>query len=81
MEITVILFLTLFILALGEAAVAKLVIPDILFLISFILALRVVLVAKLVTPSVLSSLSLILALYTSFSTISFFTTSLSFYYI
>ena len=44
---------------------------------SFILVLRVVLVAKLVISCILSSIYFILALHTSFSTTSFFITSLS----
>ena len=72
-----ILPLTSFTLALKAEVVAKLVIVDISFLTSFILESRVVLVAKLVISGILSSIFLILALYTSFSTTSFFTTSLS----
>ena len=67
----------LFSIAVREVVVAKLVILNISPLTSFILALRVVLVANLVTSGILSSKFFILALYTSFSTISLFTTSLS----
>ena len=69
--------LTSFILAMGEALVAKLVILGISTLVSLILALRVVLVAKLVISGILPSIFLILASYTSFLTTSFFTTALS----
>ena len=57
--------------------VAKLITLGILLLNSFILALRVVLVANLVISGILSSTFLILTLYTSFLTMSLFTTSLS----
>ena len=67
----------MFILALREALVAKLVVLGISPLTSYILALREALVAKLVISGILSSIFFILALYTSFLTTSFFTTSLS----
>ena len=67
------MFLASFVLAFREALVNKLVILGIL-LTSFILALRLVLVLKLVIFSISASIFLILALYTSFLTISFFTT-------
>ena len=56
----------MFILALREALVAKLVVLGISPLTSYILALREALVAKLVISGILSSIFLILALYTSF---------------
>ena len=55
----------MFILALREALVAKLVVLGISPLTSYILALREALVAKLVISGILSSIFLILALYTS----------------
>ena len=72
-----ILFLTSLIL--GFRAVAKLVMLGVSFLTSFILVLKVVLVLvpKLIISGILSSILLILTLCKSFSTKSFFTTSLS----
>ena len=67
----------LFSTAVRAVVVAKLVILGISPLTWFILALTVVLVAILVISGILSSILFILALYTSFLTISFFTTSLS----
>ena len=65
----------LFSTAVRTVVVGKLVILGILLLTSFILALRVVLVAKLVISVILSSK--FFTSYASFSTASFFTTSLS----
>ena len=67
----------LFSTAVRAVVVAKLVILGIWFFTSFILALRLVLVAKLVISGIQSLIFFLLALHTSFSTTSFFTTSLS----
>ena len=61
----------MFILALREALLAKLVVVGISPLTSFTLALREALVAKLVISGILSSIFFILALYISFLTTSF----------
>ena len=71
-----ILLLNSFIIALGAAIVANLVIVGISPLAFFILALRVVLVVKLVISGILSTIFFSSALYTSYLTASFFTTSL-----
>ena len=74
-----ILFLTSLILGFRAVVVAKLVMLGVSFLTSFILVLKVVLVLvpKLIISGILSSILLILTLCKSFSTKSFFTTSLS----